>query len=814
MPLFSRRKHTPPVPSQMEPQTPGVQVTTVGGTVGLEQADATGPVDEWADPPAVDLALADSIVDDGRTVMTDEQAMARLGQRLGRGVAFMGGRKDVRLVVHEDRDHGAWAWLDEDLVKRGADEELDPEDEEAPALHVSLKPLLGAEDAAGVNPLKPEGRRAHPSIPGGLAHVAAHLRHTRTDEALLAQEEWPVRAAATMLEEVRCEARQIKERPWDSVYLRASALLWTLPDGEDERWRTAYLALMTLGRRTAGILRPEDTLPVDPMVEAVFSKREKTRLIGVWSKALRLEDGDTQGLIDLAAQWVKIVAPKSNKGVFADPCAARTRHMSIPLDGDGDGGGGSSQDDSDSDSTDSASEGSTSESGADGDAAGSDGSGDSEGDADEQGSDGQGQSDAQGDSDSDGEGDSSSGQGESEPTGTGGQGQSKGQGQSQGSQGGQDGAQGDAGGQQGGQGGQSGATGGGWGDVTPDLEWDDPMALALDKVAQNANEGAKEQLEAERRAEQERQELVAAVNKPLDDATRDARERQALAAKAYERSPQGHLVHPTTVQYRNPTKGEERLARDLEQALRRAKFRERGKTKVAFEQPPGRLSGRDMVQRRAQKAMGQVPTARAWKRIVYATTPSPMIYALILGDRSGSMQWASGPLAAMTWAFSRAVTAVGGRASALTFGRDVRVLADAGSVLPKVPVYDSKDADEQFTEALKAGDGRMNLTGARGVRCVFVMSDGFFSPRERETATKELKRLVADGVRVVWISLGVSEKGKTKAANLGMAAIFDWAPPGVEVVGITSQKTMGHIIGKALAGTLVDETAKWTPEDQ
>ena len=179
-----------------------------------------------------------------------------VGGRLARGVPFMSGRRDVPLFVHGEREWGAWCWLDRSLVvveRLGSVGGLGGHVEALPSaaaavggaaaaeaatantaeaavantaagsatanaaaeaaaagggvggLHVCLGPLLVGV-GGDVNPLCPAGRRAHPTVPGGLAHVSAHLRHTRVDVGVLEGVSWPVVAAALLLEEVRCEA--------------------------------------------------------------------------------------------------------------------------------------------------------------------------------------------------------------------------------------------------------------------------------------------------------------------------------------------------------------------------------------------------------------------------------------------------------------------------------------------------------------------------------------------------------------------------------------------------------------------------------
>lgn len=132
-----------------------------------------------------------------------------------------------------------------------------------------------------MNPLCPAGRRAHPTVPGGLAHVSAHLRHTRVDAGVLEGVSWPVVAAALLLEEVRCEAVYLGDRPWDAPYLRASALLWSLPDGCDRRWGAAYVGVSVLGRVCSGVLQAGDVRGVREEVLGVLVSL-RVCVLGFW----------------------------------------------------------------------------------------------------------------------------------------------------------------------------------------------------------------------------------------------------------------------------------------------------------------------------------------------------------------------------------------------------------------------------------------------------------------------------------------------------------------------------------------------------
>ena len=196
-------------------------------------------------------------------------------------------------------------------------------------LHVCLGPLLVGV-GGDVNPLRPAGRRAHPTVPGGLAHVSAHLRHTRVDAGVLEGVSWPVVAAALLLEEVRCEAVYLGDRPWDAPYLRASALLWSLPDGCDRRWGAAYVGVSVLGRVCSGVLQAGDVRGVREEVVGVLGAGRVGELEGVCAGVLGLVDGDTEGLVGLGERLVGVVGDVPGYAVFTDPCAARTHGLRAP----------------------------------------------------------------------------------------------------------------------------------------------------------------------------------------------------------------------------------------------------------------------------------------------------------------------------------------------------------------------------------------------------------------------------------------------------------------------------------------------------
>ena len=685
-----------------------------------------------------------------------------VGGRLARGVPFMSGRRDVPLFVHGERERewGAWCWLDRSLVVverlgsvggLGGHVEALPSVDTADAdgdggdagavgvgsgggLHVCLGPLLVGV-GGDVNPLCPAGRRAHPTVPGGLAHVSAHLRHTRVDAGVLEGVSWPVVAAALLLEEVRCEAVYLGDRPWDAPYLRASALLWSLPDGCDRRWGAAYVGVSVLGRVCSGVLQAGDVRGVREEVVGVLGAGRVGELEGVCAGVLGLVDGDTQGLVGLGERLVGVVGDVPGYAVFTDPCAARTHGLRAPR--------APHDQDQNRDR--------------------------------ERGED----QPAQGDRDRVKGRDSSA-----TGAGTGGDGDDAG-------------STGSAAGAGGGVGGVVG--------VGPVLEWWDAMRVLMERVGSAASRGARQQLtqQALENARPRRHEPIPYEEFPADPdyEVELNREVEEKAPKLFRREERG-LNRLLSLSYpwdREPGAGEVRMFHELEGALRRASFRERGKAKVAFDRPPGRMSGRDMVQRRAQIQMGQVPTARPWRRQVYAHTPSPTIHTLIITNAGREMGWVRRPIEGIVWAVARAVGALGGRADALTTGGGA--LTEAGRIPDRVPHLRTENFSGDLRLALRLGVDHLGLTTAKGVRSVFIITDTWsgYSPYERSAIPRELRGLLEVGIHITWITF----HPQGEPPNL---ADLDWLPRGVARMPITGQHHVARDLAAAIGGTLTHHT--------
>lgn len=183
-------------------------------------------------------------------------------------------------------------------------------------------------DPARFDPQDARDRATQPAAMGAVAHEAAHAAHTR-----LAFEPGADRKAqhyAILLEEPRIERALIEREPGQRVFLRACAsqIVGTGDlddkgsdpsdgdgDGGDERDERAerYQAIrstvLILGREHAGVFQPGEVTPLREAVEAVLGADDLAAAETVVAAAVRLDDGDVDGLMHAGAQLAALVGP-------------------------------------------------------------------------------------------------------------------------------------------------------------------------------------------------------------------------------------------------------------------------------------------------------------------------------------------------------------------------------------------------------------------------------------------------------------------------------------------------------------------------
>lgn len=212
-----------------------------------------------------------------------------------------------------------------------------PHEGEAPAWfnprsrEITLNARIGLQGANPkvVNPLTRAGRRKHPEIVGLLAHEAAHAHSTDMSDAAIEfrkqvhAEDPLLLEVLTLLEEPRIEYRQVQRRPHDRYYLRAQSVMIDLApftvDGERDaaegmdRWRAAMAALLIYGRVDGGILTSYDAEHVRPYLLGVLGDDDLVALREVQERALRLDDGDLDGLLACSREWLGSLVALSRK---------------------------------------------------------------------------------------------------------------------------------------------------------------------------------------------------------------------------------------------------------------------------------------------------------------------------------------------------------------------------------------------------------------------------------------------------------------------------------------------------------------------
>ncbi len=252
-------------------------------------------------------------------------ARARLVSRLNRGIGLLAARTDLTVVVKWDaQPHEPPAWYQPETTE------------------VTLNgPIaLAGADPAKVNPTTPTGRRKHPILVGLLCHEGSHAHSTQWPPDFLTGLPRPLALAVQWLEEPRIERRQLQRRPGDRLYLRASSRLVTLPttgarSPAATRWHAAQALVLTAGRADAGVLAESEVRKVLTLCGRVLGRDDLDQLRELGRQALLLPDGDTDGLLAVAGQWVEVVGEPEPGELPPPPCTieqpAAQEHADQPL---------------------------------------------------------------------------------------------------------------------------------------------------------------------------------------------------------------------------------------------------------------------------------------------------------------------------------------------------------------------------------------------------------------------------------------------------------------------------------------------------
>ncbi|WP_280490175.1 VWA domain-containing protein [Nocardia carnea] len=187
---------------------------------------------------------------------------------------------------------------------------------------IELDGTLLTIDPATARPDRTSDRTRYAATWGAFVHECAHAQHSRWEPPTLANP--AVVEAAMLLEESRIEAAQIRRRPDDRHWLRASATEIVIGDngGTDAAtaipptpYSAAHNAALILGRVDGGILEPAETAPVAQVIESILGTDTLDQLRAIWRQAHTVADDDTAAMMELGQRWLDIVGPDPH----ADP---------------------------------------------------------------------------------------------------------------------------------------------------------------------------------------------------------------------------------------------------------------------------------------------------------------------------------------------------------------------------------------------------------------------------------------------------------------------------------------------------------------
>ncbi|WP_216211092.1 VWA domain-containing protein [Amycolatopsis aidingensis] len=221
-----------------------------------------------------------------------------LSAAFGDEVPAIADRDDLVVTVAPGAGHGAPACFFPDLA----------------AIEVDGCHVDEGVDPATVAPHRIGDRKRYRTAWGLLTHECAHAAHT----VWRAPADAPrgAAAAAELLEESRIEAAQLRRRPGDRYWLRASAINLILADTDTKDPATALTmsarsaataAALLLARVDGGVLNTRETAPVARMVRDILGTDSLATLRDIWRAAHRTADDDAETMIELGRRWCEVI---------------------------------------------------------------------------------------------------------------------------------------------------------------------------------------------------------------------------------------------------------------------------------------------------------------------------------------------------------------------------------------------------------------------------------------------------------------------------------------------------------------------------
>ncbi|MFC7306800.1 VWA domain-containing protein [Streptomyces monticola] len=257
-------------------------------------------------PPALseaDLATA-CWEDDGGPPLPERRAWPveewlRVAAALSERVPELAGRQDVIVTCERQTRSGAPAAF----FPTTAELEIDT------ALFAPLKP-------ATIHPARTGDEERYPVAWGALVHETAHAAHSvwRVPPELRGTAR---DTAAALLEESRAEHAHLQRRPADRRFLRACVHRLVMDDitadAPGDRWRAAYAAGLILARRDAGVLDPDETEPLERVVETILGPDLLASLTTIWQAVHTTADTDGRAMLEHARAWCDALGTKPDQ---------------------------------------------------------------------------------------------------------------------------------------------------------------------------------------------------------------------------------------------------------------------------------------------------------------------------------------------------------------------------------------------------------------------------------------------------------------------------------------------------------------------
>jgi hypothetical protein len=229
-------------------------------------------------------------------------------------------------------------------------------------------------------------------------------------------------------------------------------------------------------------------------------------------------------------------------------------------------------------------------------------------------------------------------------------------------------------------------------------------------------------------------------------------------------------------------------SRAITKAIESAHFRDVTRTVLASELPPGRFVIREAMNRQAQISNGQAISAKPWKQVRRRSVENPPITLMVLSDISGSMGAYQREVASFTWAMANGVKKIHGNVGALAWngsgGAPREMITPRSRISDTIDYYSAGGGSDGLPDAIRAGDGLMNLGFGEGVRVLVIITDGEL-PNKVEIQ-KEIDLLANKGVLILWI---VTSK-------------FGMAPKSCTVAKLDKPEDFGKIVGPKIVEAL------------